>query len=192
MAVVILAISMFALIASWEDNEARNNCRYENLPYETTENYWDTEPRTKEKCDSVEYQAKAEYYNEYNGNTYDINLIYSLFYSDGKPNTETSTEYRIKNYEDKLGSFGIKVNFVDNKNDYIESYIYDTIDVGPKETEYRHLYYGSIWRNKPGSASAFYVTLVKPTLQECKNVTELEQVFKSKPVVKYREQRICD
>lgn len=161
------------------------------IPYEETEPYNEQVPYSDQDCSYHDYDVKGGYlFTNLEGqeSKSDWGVLWGLSYADGKPNLDTQIKYYITNYESRLGNFEIQINFVDNNNDYLESFTYDTVSVGPKETETGYIYFSALWNKKPGKASGYYVTLEKPTIEDCNTVTKYRTENKYRTVTKYRDE----
>ena len=196
--VFCLLLSVLLMITSCANQtSSKQSCRDVQVPYEAQEAYTEQEPYTDKECVSKEYDAKGGYiFVDTKGNEIKSNwLIYGLFMTENgveKPNTDTVQKYYVTNYESKLGSFGIRINYVGNDNKYIESFLYHTIEVGPKETETGNIAYSGLWTNKPGRANGFYISLDKPTFDECSTITKYRTATKYRTTTKYKTETKCD
>ena len=173
-------------------------CREEQVPYTEEEEYTEQEPYTDRECTQRKYDAKGGYlYTNYQTGKEEKYewLLYSLFMIENgveKPNLEEFQKYYITNYEDRLGTFRVKINYADEDNNYLESFIYHKKQVGPKETETGYISFSVLWKYKPGQAHGFWVSLDKPTFEECKTVTKYRTVIKTRTVTKYRTETVCE
>lgn len=152
-----------------------------NVPYTDVETYYETEPYTE--CTYRDYAAKGGYTNGWKS---DWEIRTSLFDTGGNPVTSGSLKFYIKNYEDRLGSFTVRINFWDTDPSFVEAFDYHTISVGPGETEYGYISYNWLWQNKPGRARSFNVRLDVPQIEECE--TKYKDVEKQRTVTKYRQE----
>jgi hypothetical protein len=113
-----------------------------------------------------DYDAKGGYISEDGSQKYDWGIRYGLFDVSGNPVTSGTLKFYIKNYEDRLGEFTVVVNFWDENANFIESFDYQTISVGPGETEYGYISYKALWQHKPARADSFNVALDVPQIEE--------------------------
>jgi len=162
----------------------------EKEPYSATETYYESESYKDQECEYRDYDGKGGYISEDGSQKWDWYVAHSLYYSGNEPNTDTQTRYYITNYENKMGSFKIKISFWnwDNDKERLGDYIYKTIIVGPHETEYGYIYYSVLWNNKLPKADTFAIQLEEPQLEECETVTKWRDVPKTRTVTKYRDE----
>lgn len=174
------------------------NCANVQVPYDAQEEYTEQVPYADQECNSRQYDAKAGYVSS-DGQKSEW-LIWSLYAESTDLNGIKTEEplsgtapyqWYITNYENKLGEFEIRVNYVDNSNDYLDSLSYGKIKVGPKETETGPVSFTYIYDNKPRGASGFYLFLVAPILEECNSITKYQSVPKSRTITKYRTEYKC-
>ena len=158
------------------DKDDKTVCRDEQIPYEEQEPYSDKE------CTYRNYDAKGGYINEDGSWKGQWEIRWALT----EPASGFIQKYYITNYEDRMGSFSVRVNFWDAQNQFIESFVYQTISVGPDETEYGYLGNDAIWKNKPGKATSYNVGLDLPQIEECETVT------KYRTVTKYKTETVCN
>lgn len=109
-----------------------------------------------------DYDAKGGYINEEGTWKGDWGIGHGLFDTGGNPVTSGTLKFYIKNYEDRLGRFTVRINFWDKNDSFVEAFDYKTISVGPGETEYGYISYNYLWENKPGRARYFNVQLDVP------------------------------
>jgi len=177
-AIVICAAPLvtvpYVVAVSYEDTET----------YYTEEAYTVQEPYIDKECIYRDYDAKGGYISDnWKG---DWAILYSLFDTAGNPYTSGTNEFYIKNYEDRLGEFTVRINFWDANDNFVEAFDYRTISVGPGETEYGYISLNYLWENKPGTARSYNVRLDVPQLEECESITVYEPIIKYRDVEKQR------
>ncbi len=157
-----------------------------NVPYEDVETYYENESYTDRECAYRDYNVEGGYVID-SWKT-DWASPYRLFDADGNPITLGTLNFYITNYEDKLGSFPIRINFLDADKSYLGALVYRTMPVGPGETEYGYISYSFLWESGYGGAHYFNVELIAPQIEACENVTKYRDVEKQRNVTKYREE----
>lgn len=103
-------------------------------------------------------------------------------------------EYYVTNYEDRIGRFTARVLFYDRNMHYINLYNddgsvryldYNQVTVGPRETEYKRIYFSDLTKIKPKGAESFNLVLIEPEIEECQQITKYQPVSRSRSITKY-------
>lgn len=176
-----------------------NGCSYRQapcadvkIPYELHEKRTEQHSYNETNCTSRNYRAEGGYLSEYGNVEYDWTAVYGLFYPDGTPIKNTTRRFYMKNYDDRIGRFVVRINLWDNESLPVDTFDYLAVYLAPNEIKHGNLSYSSLWQNRSGKAYSFSVQLEIPKIEECANITRNRTITTYINVTKYRTENICN
>ncbi len=188
--IVLLLIISISLINGCSLQQGK--CEEFQIPYEAQEKHTEQQSYNETNCTSRNYRAEGGYLSDYGNVEYDWTAVYGLFYPNGTPIRNTTRRFYMKNYDDRIGRFVVRINLWDNESLLVDSFDYLAVYLAPDETRHGNLSYSSLWQNRSGKAYSFSVQLEIPKIEECVNITGNRTVTRHINVTKYTTEKICN